>query len=54
MTAMSFDQCNPVKWRQNEILNCLAILAIDVNEDWEMFSQEVNDEGEHVLRGKCS
>lgn len=49
MTTMSFDQCDPMKWRQNEMLNCLTILAVNVNEDREMFSQEVNNEGEHVL-----
>jgi hypothetical protein len=34
---MSFDQCNTVKWREDKCINCLAILAVDVNEDGEMF-----------------
>jgi hypothetical protein len=50
MTAMSFDQCDPMKWRQNQMLNRLTITAIDVNEERKMFSQKVGNEGEHVQK----
>ena len=47
MTAMSFDQCDSMKWWQNQMLNCLTITAVDVNEERKMFSQKVSNEGEH-------
>ena len=43
LTRMSFDQCNPMKWRQNQMLNCLAITAVDVNKDGQMFSKKVSE-----------
>jgi K+/H+ antiporter YhaU regulatory subunit KhtT len=49
---MSFDHCNAVKWRQNQMLNGLTITAVNVNEDGEMFGKKVSernvDSQEHV------
>ena len=43
LTRMSFDNCNPMKWRQDQVLNCLAITAVDVNKDGQMFSKKVSE-----------
>jgi hypothetical protein len=42
LTRMSFDNCNPMKWRQDQVLNGLAITAVDVNKDGQMFSKKVS------------
>jgi hypothetical protein len=39
---MSFDKCDPMKWRQNQMLNCHTITAVYVNEDGQMFSKKVS------------
>jgi hypothetical protein len=41
MTRMSFDKCDPMKWRQDQILNCHTITAVDVNKDGQMFGKKV-------------
>ena len=43
LTRMSFDNCNPMKWRQDQVLNCLTITAVDVNKDGQMFSKKVSE-----------
>ena len=43
MTRMSFDKCDPMKWRQNQMLNCHTITAVDVNKDGQMFSKKVSE-----------
>ena len=43
MTRMSFDKCDPMKWRQDQVLNGLAITAVDVNKDGQMFGKKVSE-----------
>jgi hypothetical protein len=43
ITRMSFDKCDPMKWRQDQVLNCLTITAVDVNKDGQMFSKKVSE-----------
>ena len=55
ITTMSSNNCDPVKWRQNQMLDGIAITAVDVNEDRKILCKKVNEGSIHLKKSveKC-